>query len=208
MRVQGRRQGMTDIIDTATGVAISIPAGLVTGPDAETWGHNWSSDDERLNIDTLNFRGQRSLGDVYQSIRGIKGRRVTQDTFESGKFVLQGSDADGSIFYVQAEERAGEVRGVSIVYSASARSELAPVVSAIVRSFRAFPEAIQAPRPSPAPPAAASDQLNRLQRQVEELQAKIREQEAAGRGREPTASGTPIREEQVRGEERESPPSR
>ena len=44
-------------------------------------------------------------------------------------------------FHVQANERHGEVRGISITYEGSAKTELALVVSSIAQSYRAFPAA-------------------------------------------------------------------
>lgn len=188
--VRAQSSRLTEITDSSTGIQLALPMGIVSGPSSEKWGNNWSADDERLSIDTLNFRHQRSLSDVYRSLRDIRGRRLTGDVYETNRFVIQGFDSDGSNFYVEAEERGGEVRGISIVYSSRYRAELAPVVGAISRSFRAFPMAPQRTQPgatTPPPvsvPDRSAEEVARLQKQLEDLQQRMRAQEAILRQKE------------------------
>ena len=135
------RYGFRELIDSETGVQLGIPFEIVGGAKPSSWGNTWSASDGRLRIATLNFHGKRTLRSVYETIRGRKGRRISRDSYDGHNFILEGSDADGMFFHVQANERHGEVRGISITYEGSAKTELALVVSSIAQSYRAFPAA-------------------------------------------------------------------
>src|SRR5437764_12399 len=87
------------------------------------WGRNWRTSDRHLNIDTLKYN-DKTLRDVYNKIRNREGRTITKDSFGGSHFVLEGTDRDGSVIYVEAYERGSEIRGLSIVYTSSARTEL------------------------------------------------------------------------------------
>lgn len=156
------QSGKQEIEDGPTGIRLSVPFDIVTKSKRTKWGTNWKSSDNRLNIDTLNFTNQRTLKSVHQSLRSISGRRITHDRYDGTGFTLQGRDSDGSILHVEAIERGGEVRGISIVYSDWARGELAPVADRILRSFTPFPERrreptiSQPPAIDPAPPVATA----------------------------------------------------
>ena len=143
IQIDDSRYGFRELTDDKTGVQLSIPFGIAGGGQPSGWGNNWATPDNRLKIATLNFQGRKTLRAVYEAIRDKKGRRITQDSFDGKGFIVGGSDSDGSIVYVQAEEQAGEVRGISITYKGTAKAELGPVVRAILRSYRGFPKADQ-----------------------------------------------------------------
>jgi hypothetical protein len=97
----------------------------------------------------LSFGSERHLAEVYASLKKSRGRRLTRDVFDQRQFVLEGTDGDGSSFYVTAVENNGAVRGLSIVY-ANRASE--PLVKAIAASFSPFPGATAPPASPPADP--------------------------------------------------------
>ncbi len=179
------------IVDSTTGIKVGIPRGIVGGSTATARGSNWKASDNRFNMDALNFRGQRTLDSVYQAIRSIRGRSLTRDQYEGSSFTVQGRDSDGSIIYVQGNDRSGEVRALSIVYAGSARAQMEPIVAAIIRSYEPFPELSytpppvyqpQPPAPPPAPPAVSSNNdamVTALQRQIDLLREQQRATEAA-----------------------------
>jgi caspase domain-containing protein len=130
------------ITDASTGVRIGIPFGVVEAPKIERWGRSWTSADRRISIDTLNFGNTRELKNWYNNLRHKPGRRITRDELYPDRFVLEGSDGAGemlSYFHIQAHSFNRESRGLSIVYSASAREEIKPVAEAIAQSFEPFP---------------------------------------------------------------------
>lgn len=202
---------LREIVDTATGIRLSIPVDIVSGPRSSKWGNNWKASDNRLNIDTLNFGRQRTLRSVYDTLRSIRGRSLTQDNYDGRSFTLQGRDSDGSFIHVQASESSGEVRGLSIVYSAWARDQLAPVVSSVVRSFQPFPDTRPAPTPEPiapvspppsAPVARADPRVDSLREELDSLRSRIKEYDEEKRRREEDKRRSD-RDDEIRKEERE-----
>ncbi len=155
--------GFREIIDTGTGVKLSLPLGILGPPKASGLGNNWSSASGRLKIATLNFRGKKTLRSIYDAIRGRPGRTLTADKFGGNRFFIQGTDQDGSVVYVQAEKRGGEVRGLSITLEKGAGAELTAAVQAIVPSIQAFPPSegqtavAGVPPPSPTSPQVSCD---------------------------------------------------
>jgi hypothetical protein len=164
--------GLREITDDATGVRLSIPFAIVSAGKSASWGGNWSSADGRLKIATLNFRGRKTLRAVYEAIRGKAGRRLIEDASTAKSFRLRGSEANGALFYVLGDEENGEVRGLSITYEKSAEAELAPVVDAVVRSYRGFPSARPAERP-PERPASCPDEAQDLARRAAKVKIDL-----------------------------------
>ena len=144
-------------IDSATGVRIEVPTGLVQSPNPKQWGRNWSSADTRLSIDTLNFGTTETIEQWYTKLRNIPGRKLSRDEFAGDRFLIEGIAAPGTnrayFFHIQGHVRNRETRGLSIVMSESGRAQLFPALQRVVRSFQAFPEQIAVATPVSAPPA-------------------------------------------------------
>jgi len=148
----GNSADLEIITDASTGVRLGIPFGIVNAPKVERWGRSWTSTSRDISIDTLNFGNTRQLKDWYNNLRHKPGRRITRDELGADSFVLEGTDGAGEImsyFYVQARSFNRESRGLSVVYSASARGELKPVVDAIAQSFEPFPVKLVLAAPKP-----------------------------------------------------------
>ncbi len=136
------RFGFREVVDDETGVALRLPLSLL-GPAQKTpSGSAWSTPDRRLKIVALNFRNRKTLLAVYQAIRDRPGRTLSQDALSGNRFELQGRDSDGSAFFVIAQERNGEVRGLSIACEKSATPDIVAAAQTILKSFRGFPAAV------------------------------------------------------------------
>jgi hypothetical protein len=174
--VTTQAQSLNSVLDTNTGVRLRLPSG-VTSSRSDT-GRNWRSPDGRLDIDALKFN-DRTLGELYRKLRDKTGRSITKDVYEGDHFILEGLDSksggDRNRFYVEARERVGEIRGLSIVYSAQAQRTL---VQAIVRSFEPFPGAspVTVGGPVTRPPDLGISQ-NQLERQITDLNERIRQRD-------------------------------
>ena len=163
------------IIDGATGVRVGIPVRMLGAPRKTGSGHNWRTSDGRLDIDTLRFR-DRSLSSLYETLRNRRGRTIVRGELDLSSFILEGTESDGTFFHVLARTQGGEIRGLSIVYSRSARDEVGGIVNAMISSFDAFPTSTASPSmpPPPAEPAsrgtdqAAEHPIAELQRQLAE----------------------------------------
>jgi hypothetical protein len=90
---------MRPVTDGQTGIELVLPLDLLGPGKPGKWGTNWQSSNNRLSVDTLNFGTERTLAEVYATLKGIKGRRLTKDVLNPQNFVLEGTDSDGSAFY-------------------------------------------------------------------------------------------------------------
>jgi hypothetical protein len=174
------------IIDGATGVRVGIPVRMVGAPRKTTSGHNWRTSDSRLDIDTLRFQ-DRSLSSLYEALRNRRGRNITRGELDLKGFVLEGTESDGTYFHVLARAEHGEIRGLSIVYSSSAREEVSGIVTAMISSFEPFPAGTaSASSPAGGPPQPGPSDANQavaeLQRQLADM--KKREDELRRKGEE------------------------
>ena len=172
-------QNLSRVVDDQTGVELALPLDMLVVKKRGRWGTNWQSSGNRLNVDTLNFGNERSLAEVYSTLKNLRGRRLTNNVFDQLRFVLEGTDSDGTSFYVVATERSGNVRGLSIVYS-SRSSE--PLVRSIVNSFVPFPETAVAQRSTPLSleprtSDGASQKLAELTRELDRVKEQLKEQE-------------------------------
>ena len=172
-------QTLTEIVDEQTGIRLALPLDMLPVKKRGKWGTNWQSGGNRLNIDTLNFGNQRNLAEVYSTLKTIKGRRVTNDSFDAWRFVLEGSDSDGTWFFVTAAARGDTVRALSIVYSSRASE---PLARSIADSFAPFPEMQTAqrsalPAAEPRSQEGANQRVSELTRELDRVKEQLREQE-------------------------------
>ena len=135
------RFGFRELVDEETGVALRLPLGLLGPVQKSPSGAAWSTPDRRLKIAALNFRKKKTLLAVYQAIRNRPGRTLSKDALSDKSFELQGRDNGGSVFFVIAQEKYGEVRGLSINCDKSAAPEILAAVQTVLQSFRGFPDA-------------------------------------------------------------------
>jgi hypothetical protein len=172
-------QTLTRVTDDLTGIEVALPLDMLPVRKRTKWGTNWQSSGNHLNIDTLNFGSERSLSEVYSTLKGVRGRRVTNNVFDPSYFVIEGTDSDGTWFYVTASTRGGAVRGLSIVYSNRSSESLA---RSIAGTFSPFPETQVAQRNIPAPieprsQDGASQRVSELTRELERVKEQLKEQE-------------------------------
>ncbi len=150
------RFGFRELVDEETGVALRLPLSLLGPAQKSPSGASWSTPDRRLKIAALNFRNRKTLLTVYQAIRNRPGRTLSKDALSDKSFELQGRDPDGSVFFVIAEEKNGEVRGLSIACDKSAGPEMLAMAQTVLQSFRGFPGAADSTAKAPAGPEKAA----------------------------------------------------
>ncbi len=162
------------IVDDATGVRIGIPTTIVGPPKKAQYGRNWEAGRRRLSIDTLLFDDQ-SLAELYDRFRKVPRRIIKRGAINADEFALEGTEDDGeTIFYVKGRARGDEVRGLSVVYSRSARQELEEVVSAVIKSFDPFPDHKKiSDLPLQSPEKRASGGSTTAEKRVAELEQKL-----------------------------------
>lgn len=144
---------VTDVFtDDATGVKLSIPTSLFNPPRIERWGRSWTTSDHRISVDTLNFGNTETIDNWVGKLVNKSNRIITKRVVDKNSFVLEGRDVGrqagtDSLFHVEAHVHNAEIRGLSIVYSASVQKELAPAVQSIISSLNPFPNRLIAAAP-------------------------------------------------------------
>src|SRR5262249_20033412 len=123
----------TTIADTSTGIRLAIP-GLLHGPAASKFGSLWTGANDGLQVDTVKL-SNRTLSDVFDSIRKVSGRRITRESHSANGFEVEGVDRDQSAFYMKAQDQSGEIRAVSITY----RRQYEKEARSIAASAQLFP---------------------------------------------------------------------
>ena len=73
------QQPSRGILDTATGVRLSLPPGLFVRQAATRRGTNWSTADGTLNLDTLAYPEEQSFQRLYDSLKAARGRRIARE---------------------------------------------------------------------------------------------------------------------------------
>lgn len=135
--------------DTATGLTILIPRSLAGQQKSTRFGLNWHSDD--LSIDTLAFPPERSLQNIYETMKRRPNRKITRDESGVSGFVLEGIDRDGMRFIVHVRDEEPR-RGLSVVYKREASGR-------IERMAREIADAFQSGGGSVEPEVATADYL-------------------------------------------------
>lgn len=146
--------GFVQVNDDATGVSVGMPLKLVMGPKKRTWGQNWSSADDTVDIDTFRYTGE-TLQQVCDRIRYFQGRRIDYFRSVDDWCVIGGTDRDGADVYVRATakkpEQTGdvlEIRGFSLRLSGVAKETLENVPAAMSSSFSIIQPAAKAVTPA------------------------------------------------------------
>ena len=98
-------QSLSEIVDEQTGIRLSLPLDRVLVKKRTKWGTNWQAPSNRLSVDTLNFGLDRTLGEADATLRNIKGRRIAVSALDQQRFVLEGTDGDGTFFHVSGAEK-------------------------------------------------------------------------------------------------------
>ncbi|HEY9058038.1 MAG TPA: serine protease [Aurantimonas sp.] len=146
--------GMTLVDDAATGARAALPLALVRDFGATEVGNLWRSSDNAVEIETVR------IADTGQTIRGLfdvlsvptASRSVSDAEFGGAWFVLRGQEA-GRSYVMRFAGRAGDLRGLSISYTASEAARMAPYAVVASNLFDAFAG-------EPLPPLVASNEAN------------------------------------------------
>ena len=97
-------QELRVVTDETTGVKIGLPS-FLTEEHTTHWGRNWSTYDRSFQVDTLTYQSNYSLRSLYNRLRGIKGRTLTNDKLTQSTFVLAGAIPTAAIFMSKRAKR-------------------------------------------------------------------------------------------------------
>ena len=125
--------------DRVTGAQIGLPTKQVpnTGPGKS--GTRWSSAQGQIQVETFRIRGPgTTLADIFeQQKKEPHGRHIEVNLLRPDFFILSGMQGLKK-FYVRAEIRDAEVRGMTILYDQATEGIMDPVVVVMSSAFAPF----------------------------------------------------------------------
>jgi S1-C subfamily serine protease len=132
--------GWSMVEDPVTGANLGLPTKQVPNKTQTRNGTRWSSAQGQVQVETFRIRERgTTLAAVYdQQKKEPSTRRLEVNLLRSDFFILSGMQ-NLKKFYVRAEIRDGEVRGMTVLYDQAMETIMDPVVVAMSSAFAAFP---------------------------------------------------------------------
>jgi peptidoglycan hydrolase-like protein with peptidoglycan-binding domain len=144
--------GWSMVEDPVTGARIGLPAKQVPNKSQSQTGTRWSSAQGQIQVATFKIREPgTTLAAVYeQQKKEPPTRRLEVNLLRPDFFILSGMQ-NLKKFYVRAEIKDGEVRGMSVLYDQATEPIMDPVVVVMSSAFAPFPGAGGAAQLAPPP---------------------------------------------------------
>jgi peptidoglycan hydrolase-like protein with peptidoglycan-binding domain len=132
--------GWSMVDDAVTGARLGLPTRQVPIKSQSKGGSRWSSTQGQVQIETFKIRESgTTLASVYErQKKEPAGRKLNVDVLRDDFFVLSGAQGAKN-FYVRAEFKDGEVRGMTLLYDQTAEPIMDPVAVVMSSSFAPFP---------------------------------------------------------------------
>ena len=141
-RAKQAQVGWTMVDDGVTGARLGIPTKQVPNKVQNKSGTRWSSAQGQVQVETFRIREPGlTLASVYeQQKREPSTRNIELNVLRNDFFILSGMQGLKK-FYVRAEFKEDEVRGMTVLYDQATENILDPVAVAMASTFIAFPSA-------------------------------------------------------------------
>jgi peptidoglycan hydrolase-like protein with peptidoglycan-binding domain len=132
--------GWRMVDDRVTGAQLGMPMAQVPNATPGQRGTRWSSAQGQVQVETLRIREPgTTLSDVYSRQKAEPaGRRLEVNVLRSDYFILSGMQGLKK-FYVRAEVKDAEVRGMTILWDQATEGIMDPVVVVMSSAFAPFP---------------------------------------------------------------------
>jgi hypothetical protein len=132
--------GWRMVDDKATGVQVGLPTAQVPNLSPGRRGTRWSSAQGQVQVETFRIREPgTTLASVFeQQKQEPAGRRIDVNLLRNDFFVLAGMQGLKK-FYVRAEARDLEVRGITILWDQATQGIMDPLVVVMASAFAPFP---------------------------------------------------------------------
>jgi peptidoglycan hydrolase-like protein with peptidoglycan-binding domain len=139
-RARQTRVGWRMIDDPVTGARLGIPSKEVSINTPGKSGNRWSTAQGQVQIETFRIRDPgTTLALVHEQQRKEPAtRRLAVNLLRADHFVLAGMQGLKR-FYVRAQIRDGEVRGLTILFDQATEPVMEPVAVVMTATFVAFP---------------------------------------------------------------------
>src|SRR5258708_935415 len=131
--------GWRMVDDKVTGVQIGLPTKQVPNTGAGKSGTRWFSAQGQIQVETFRMRGPgTSLADLLeQQKKEPPGRHIVVNLLRPDFLILSGTQGLKK-FYVRAEIRDAEVRGMTILYDQATEGIMDPLVVVMSSAFAPF----------------------------------------------------------------------
>jgi len=131
--------GWRIVDDLSTGARVGIPAKLMPNTNVTGGISRWSSQRGETSAETFRITGATALGPIFERMkREPAGRQAEYSVLKDDFFVISGQQ-NLKRFYVRAQLRGNEVRGLTILYDQAMQGIMEPVVVAMSSAYAAFP---------------------------------------------------------------------
>ncbi len=132
--------GWRMIDDPVTGARLGIPTKQIPNRSRGKTGTRWASAQGQVQVETFRIREPgTTLAAVFeQQKKEPSNRKIETSVLGPEHFVLAGTQGLKK-FYVRAEVKDGEVRGMSVLHDPATETIMGPVVVVMSSAFAAFP---------------------------------------------------------------------
>lgn len=132
--------GWTMVDDTVTGARIGLPTRQVPNRSQGRTGTRWSSAQGQVQVETFRIREPgTTLAAVYEQQKKEPPTRKLEVNFLRPDFFILSGMQNLKRFYVRAEIKDGEVRGMTVLYDQATEPIMDPVAVVMSSAFTAFP---------------------------------------------------------------------
>jgi hypothetical protein len=132
--------GWSVVDDPVTGAHIGLPTKQVPNKSQTKNGTRWSSAQGQVQVETFKIREPgTTLAAVYEQQKKEPATRKLEVNFLRPDFFILSGMQNLKKFYVRAEIRDGEVRGMTVLYDQAAETIMDPVVVVMSSAFAPFP---------------------------------------------------------------------
>ena len=132
--------GWSLVDDPVTGARIGLPTKQAPNKSQTKNGTRWSSAQGQVQVETFKIREPgTTLAAIYEQQKKEPATRKLEVNFLRPDFFILSGMQNLKKFYVRAEIRDGEVRGMTVLYDQAAETIMDPVVVVMSSAFTPFP---------------------------------------------------------------------
>jgi len=144
-RAKQAQVGWSMVDDTVTGARLGLPTKQAPNKSPGKSGSRWSSAQGQVQVETFRIREPgTTLAAIYeQQKKEPSNRRIDNNLSRPDFFIISGMQGLKK-FYVRADVKDGEVRGMTLLYDQATETIMDPVGVVMAGAFTAFPAAADA----------------------------------------------------------------
>jgi hypothetical protein len=144
--------GWSMVDDAITGARLGLPAKQVPNKSQSKTGTRWSSAQGQVQVETFKIREPgTTLAAVYEQQKKEPSTRKLEVNLLRGDFFILTGMQNLKKFYVRAEFKDGEVRGMTVLYDQATETIMDPVAVVMSSAFMPFPGVASVAQIGPPP---------------------------------------------------------